>query len=292
MDNGSTPPSGLPADASRISFDQLDSLVRVTTVRGWTYLGMLFAVGASALAFAILYRVPTKVNGEGILLIDKDTLVQVRARATGRLISLSVHLGERVEPDQEIGRISQDDLEDTIREAESKLKDLEREHQELTAFEDQEARRKDAAIARLEEAILRSQETARDKLKIAQRAYDGATRLRQQKNLGDLELLETREKFYDIRNALNTGQSRLAELDLDRLTAENVRSRARLERKLKIKQLETKLALDYKKRTRTSQLISPAGGHVAQVLIPVGELVREGAARRPAARPEGGAGKR
>ena len=46
----------------------------------------------------MLYQVPTKVNGEGILLIDRDTLAQVRARATGRLVSLHVKLGDWVTP--------------------------------------------------------------------------------------------------------------------------------------------------------------------------------------------------
>ena len=277
MENQPVPASNPPSDSIRISFDQLDTLVRVTTVHGWIYLGMLFAVGAAAVVFAILYQVPTKVNGEGILLTDKDTLVQIRARATGRLVGLRVHLGDEIKPGEVIGQISQDDLEDSIREAESKLNDLRREDEEIRAFEEQESLRKDAAIARLEEAILRSQETTRDKLKIAQRVVNGADRLRVQKHLGDLELLESHEKFYEIRNALNTGQSRLAELELDRITAENVRGRARLERGLKLKQLETKLSLDREKRSRTSQVISARGGEVAQIQCAQGELVKEGA---------------
>ena len=278
MDNGPVSASGPPSDASRISFDQLDTLVRVTTVQGWIYLATLFAVGVSALAFAILYKVPTKVNGEGILLIDQDTLVRVRARATGRLVTLRVHLGDWVEPDEIIGQISQDDLDDAIREAESKLGDLrggERGADRLRGTGAPDGRRRPST--RLEQAILRAQDTTQVKLKIAQRVVNAADRLREQKNLGDLELLESREKFYDIGNALNNGQSRLAELDLDRITAEHVRGRAQLERKLKIKQLETKLMLDREKRTRTSQLVSPAGGRVAQVLIAGGELVHEGA---------------
>jgi hypothetical protein len=71
------------SDVSRYSFDQLDTLVRVTTIHAWIGLATLFAVCASSLAFAVFYRVPTKVNGEGILLIDKDTLSQVRAQAWG-----------------------------------------------------------------------------------------------------------------------------------------------------------------------------------------------------------------
>src|SRR4051812_6187034 len=99
-----------PSDASRISFDQLDTLVHVTTIPAWVYLATLFGVCAAALVFAVVYEVPTKVNGEGILLIEKDTLSQVRARATGRMVALNVKLGDPVAPGDEIGEISQDDL--------------------------------------------------------------------------------------------------------------------------------------------------------------------------------------
>ncbi len=64
-------------EGSSLSYDQLDRLVRVTTIQGWVYLGTLFGVCVAAVVFAVLYRVPTKVLGEGILLIERDTLAQV-----------------------------------------------------------------------------------------------------------------------------------------------------------------------------------------------------------------------
>ncbi len=270
-------PSGPSPDGSRYSFDRLDTLVQVTTVRAWTYLAVLFAVSVSAVAFAVIYQVPTKVNGEGILLTDHDMLSQVRARATGRLVALQVKLGDEVAPGNEIGRISQDDLKDAIHEEESKLEDLRREDREFTAFEQRERENKEAAIARLKQTILRAEDDALDKLKIAHRVVNAADRLRAQKHLGDLDLLDARVKFYGIRDDLNKGQSRLAELELDRISAENARRRAQLERRLKIRQAETKLALDRDKMERTSRVVSQARGRVAQVLTARDELVREGA---------------
>src|SRR5262249_43907381 len=75
----------------------------------------------------------------------------------------------------------------------------------------------------------------------------------------------------------NKGQSRLAELELDWINAEDTRRRAQRERRLKIRQLETKLALDRDKMERTSRVVSHARGRVAQVLTARNELVREGA---------------
>ena len=54
-----------PADASRLTFDQVDTLVRVTMVRTWVYLAAVFVVSGTAVAFALIYEVPTKVQGEG-----------------------------------------------------------------------------------------------------------------------------------------------------------------------------------------------------------------------------------
>jgi HlyD family secretion protein len=236
----------------------------------------LFVVFASALVFAVVYEVPRKVSGEGILLIEQDTLTQVRAQATGRLVDLRVKLGDRVAPNTEIGRIAQNDLIDAISEAESKLADLKREDRELTEFEREESQRKEEAIAQLREAVLEAQENARDKLKIAQKVLTSTDRLREQKHLGDLEVLDSRQKYYDIMDALFKGQSRLAELKLDQVTAELARRRMQLERSIKIRLVETKLALDQQKLERTSRLVSHSRGQVAQILSGRDELVHEG----------------
>jgi HlyD family secretion protein len=269
-------PEAVTPEGASISFDQLDRVVRVTTIHGWVYLGTLFTVCAAAVAFAFLYRVPTKVNGEGILLIDRDTLAQVRARATGRLVKLGVKIGDEVTPGDPIGEISQDDLKDAIQEAEAKLRDAEREDLELTEFEQKERLTQTEAIDRVRRAIQEVHSTSRAKLKIAETIAVGDDRLRAQKYLGDVELLESREKLYQIKDDLNKDKARQAELDLDATKGESARRRAQLERSLKIRQLKTKLALDRDKLTRTSRVISQVNGRVAQVLSTRGELVREG----------------
>jgi HlyD family secretion protein len=263
-------------DPARVSLNQLDTLVRVTTVQGWVYLSTLFAVCAAAVAFAVLYHVPTKVNGEGILLIDRDSLLQVRARGTGRLISLRVKLGQLIAPGDEIGEISQNELEDAIHEAKSKLMDAEREDLELTRHEQKERDTQTEAIERVRRAIHEAHATSRDKLKIAESIAQSDVRLRARKYLGDAEMLESREKLYLIKDDLNKGKSRLAELDLDASKGDTSRHRAQLERRLKIQQLQTRLELDRAKLFRTSRIVSQYHGRVVQVLSASGEMVREG----------------
>ena len=101
--------------SSVTTFDQLDTLVRVTTIQAWISLATLFAICAGAVAFAFLYRVPRKVIGEGILLIEQDRLSQVRALGSGRLVRLNVGLDDRVKANDVIGVIAQQDLKDLTR---------------------------------------------------------------------------------------------------------------------------------------------------------------------------------
>jgi HlyD family secretion protein len=264
-------------DMSGIALEQLDTLVRVTTVQAWISLGTLFAVCAGAIFFAILYQVPKKVVGEGILLIKRDKLSQVRALGTGRLVKLGVTLGDRVKPNQVIGEVYQQDLKDTIQETLARLDQLRDENEKLIRFETDERTAQEQAINRLKDAIDRTIENSRQGLRVAVRIVEGSERLRQISQLSPLDYLKDLQQKYTIQNDLNNGVSKRAEVELTRLTSENVRQRARLQRLLEISKLETKFQLDRDKLDRTSRIVSHAQGTVTQILTAADEYVREGA---------------
>ena len=276
MSDSEAPPSGPPMDMSGVALEQLDTLVRVTTVQAWISLGTLFAVCTGAILFAFLYRVPKKVVGEGILLIKRDRLSQVRALGTGRLVKLGVNLGDKVAPDEEIGEIYQQDLLDTISETVARLEQLRDENERLIRFETNERMAQDQAIDRLRDAIKRTIENSTEGLKVAVRIVEGSERLRLISQLSNLDYLKDLQQKYTIQNDRNNGLSKLVELDLTRLTSENVRQRARLQRQLEISKLETKLDLDRAKLNRTSRIVSHMQGTVTQILTAADEYVHEG----------------
>ncbi len=277
MSDSEAPPSGPPMDMSGVALEQLDTLVRVTTVQAWISLGTLFAVCAGAILFAVLYRVPKKVVGEGILLIKRDRLSQVRALGPGRLVKLGVTLGNKVAPNQVIGEIYQEDLRDTIRETSARLDQLRDENERLIRFETDERIAQDQALTRLRGAINRTIENSKEGLRVAVRIVEGSERLRLISQLSNLDYLKDLQQKYTIQNDLNNGSSRLAELDLTQLTSENVRQRARLQRQLEVSKLVTKLQLDRDKLDRTSRIVSHTQGTVTQILTAADEYVREGA---------------
>jgi HlyD family secretion protein len=264
-------------ETSAVFFERLDTLIEVTSIHGWIALSALFALCAGAVIFAILYPVPKKVVGEGILLIEHDRLSQVRAPGTGLIEKLYVGLGDEVQPGTDIGRISQEDLRAAIRETEARLQELRGEHIRLTEFEADESLKQHEAIARLQASISKIIQNSSDGLGVAEKIVDGALRLRSARNLTNIDYLKDLQQKYNIQNDLNNGYSRLAELELTRLTAENLRERARLQRQLEISKQETRLALDQEKLHRTSQIVAHVQGRVTQILTAADEFVREGA---------------
>jgi HlyD family secretion protein len=269
--------SGPPMNTSGVAIEQLDTLVRVTSVQAWVSLGTLFAVCVGAILSAFFYRVPKKVVGEGILLIKHDRLSQVRALGTGRLMKLDVTLGAKVAPDDEIGQIYQQDLGDAIRETEARLKQLRDENARLIQFEADEQTAQERAISKLKGAIDRIIENSKQGLRVAVKIVQGSERLQLISQLSNLDYLKDLQQKYTIQNDLNNGQSRLAELELTKLSSDNLRKRARLQRELEISKLEMKLLLDREKRDRTSRIVSHVQGTVTQILTAADEYVREGA---------------
>ena len=189
---------------------------------------------------------------------------------------MQVKLGDAVTRGETIGEISQNELTDTIHESELKLKDAEHQDLEFTRHEQEERDTQLASIERVRRAIKESQATARVKLKIAESIAIGDDRLRARKYIGDVELLESREKLYQIKDDLNKGTSWLAELDLEWTKGENLRRQRAARRKVKLQQLKTHLDVDRAKLLRTSQVVSQVNGRVVQVLSAIGELVPEG----------------
>ena len=64
MSVGTKLAAGGPPDGPRNSFDQLDRLVRVTTIHGWVYLATLFAVCTGGVRSQCSTRSPPRLTAK------------------------------------------------------------------------------------------------------------------------------------------------------------------------------------------------------------------------------------
>lgn len=93
--------------------DQLDQLMRVTSLREWIAASALILAIALAVAWSILGSIPTQVQGQSVFL-RSGGLESVVADSAGRVTDVSVDIGETIRQGQVIARIALPELLEQI----------------------------------------------------------------------------------------------------------------------------------------------------------------------------------
>ena len=91
--------------------EQLDHLVRITRPFDWMLVFTICIALAAAITWGIVGRVPTRAEGQGILISGGGRVVEASSSAAGRLATISVMVGDRVSQGQPIAEIVQTDIQ-------------------------------------------------------------------------------------------------------------------------------------------------------------------------------------
>lgn len=291
--------------------EQLDRLMPVTRPRGWVALGALAAVLAAALGWGIYGAVPTRVGGRGILLEQGGGVIDVQAKNAGRLLSLAVQAGDRVDAGQLIARIDQRDLALSLRQAQGFATELRSQRDQTASFYEQYLREQERNLraqaaglqqrARDAEANFRVQRAA-----IETRLRDGAERLKslealltveedllRQGYVSKLQVQDMRERVESAREEVSKANADLRQLETT--TKENVAKVRTDSEQLNIKLLELQnqrsqaldgyalklVEADQKVRQLASDLdesgvvLAPVAGTVVELVAAPGTIVNE-----------------
>jgi HlyD family secretion protein len=104
--------------------ERLDSLMTVTTPRGWLALVAMSLVLGGALIWGFTGRTHDTIDGIGILL-RRGGLAQVQTIGAGTITGIAVKVGDLVEAGDVVAHLAQPELERTIAQTEARLTDLE-----------------------------------------------------------------------------------------------------------------------------------------------------------------------
>jgi HlyD family secretion protein len=122
--------------------ERLDELMRVTSPLGWVALAALGAGILVAVIWSFTGEITTKVDGQGILLRG-EAVLDVRAGAEGRLVSVDVGVGDIVKRGDLVARIEQPALELELHNKQRELETLRaQDAEQVSAFEQINARRR------------------------------------------------------------------------------------------------------------------------------------------------------
>ncbi len=256
--------------------EQLDQLLQVMSPRGWISLIAVWALLAAIIAWSILARVPSTVEGKGIIVAGGGLKVVV-SPGNGRLTEILPEVGDPVVEGQVVATIDQQGLEDQRDETSSQLEELKAQHELLLELD----RREEEVQKNLADTEnLRLEQTA----EFAQERIDRLDeRLVIVKDLiakGAMTKIDRHKVVEDIEDTKL--EERQARLQIKQLAAKNreasfQRDRRRMERELKLVELTGKLSMLESRLERESKVTSAFAGTVVEVRAAVQTSVSIGA---------------
>lgn len=257
--------------------EQLDQLMQVTDPRGWLALSALGVMVLLGVLWGVFGTVTETVAGPGML-IKSGGVFEVVPSAGGRVVDLSVEVGDVVREGQVVARIAQPDLTDRLHDAKSQLAALRDEHTKLLSFarthtqldSDYTRQQQDnvaQAIASLEQTmrLLRERMTNEEQL-VAQGLLTKAT------------LFATQQQYESARQKVNDSRSQLTQLASSTLNQSNEQRQRIAASATKIEQQDAAVRGLERQYDASSRVIASYTGRVLEILASEGSIVRAGEA--------------
>lgn len=256
--------------------EQLDRLVTVASPKAWIALFTLGMIVAAAVVWGIFGKIPTRVEGQGILISSGGRVVNVQAAGSGFLTEINVAVGHPVEAGQTVARLSQTDAEKSYENAQAILQERLNNQTHIDAQVQNEQTLKMQHIERQRRALRDSLAAGHQRMEFLQERQKQDEALLEKKIITrDMvdqtrqEAHQTNREIVDLRKSLayldNEELDLLTTLDQRRRTAEEAVNEARRQ----VAQIEVTLA-------QATIVTAPASGVVTEIKVSLGALVTQG----------------
>jgi HlyD family secretion protein len=247
--------------------ERLDVLMQVTSPAGWISLWTIAVVLLLVLAWSIFGSLPERIDGQGIL-ISGGGLREINATGDGVLSGLTVKMNDAVKPTQVIGEVTLGGTEDTVRQAEAKLREAQQAFELGRLDDSQNINGLNASIAGQRAEITRLEadlERARRNLELREKqlAERVTTTRVVEEARQNVSVLDSR--LNAARQTINSYQAQ------QRSYSERTRQRQQAVEaaKLELESLQNRVA-------RTTQITATVEGRVVELRKNPGDRVRAG----------------
>ena len=252
--------------------EQLDQLMEVTDTKGWWTLAALVALVVAALLWSFVGRIPTTVQGTGILLREGGVF-DVQTSAGGQVMELSVVEGQAVKAGEVIGRVAQPELVREIAEARQVITDLEDRKRQTSGYSAAELT---SRLSTLEQRrISLESDTASTRSQIQWLT----TRLAQQQEAQRIGLV-TGEQVEQVRGQLDASRGRfgndltaLRQLQVDIIGAQQASATSVRTVGDQLSDARRRLQILEGRLQQAERIISTLAGRVLEVKTDVGSIV-------------------
>jgi HlyD family secretion protein len=257
--------------------EQLDHLVRITRPFDWMLVFAICIALIAAVTWGIVGRVPTRAEGQGILISGGGRVVEASSAAAGRLATISVIVGDRVTQGQPIAEIVQTDIQQRHVAAVEVFREKERQHADLIDKTKRELASKAQNFGKLEAAFNQVIKATTQRIEYLTNDV---------KTLEDLMAkgLTTRRTLEERRRDLTDAQQRkedtfneILKIRTQQTDLETQRERESQTSEFALNDARRQMESAAGLLTQNTQIISPVDGRVLEIKVSAGSVLAVGA---------------
>jgi HlyD family secretion protein len=255
--------------------EQLDSLMQVTTPKGWIALAGILVLIFAGLVWGIFGRTAERVSGAGILLKEGGILA-VESRGGGIITEVLVNVDDPVTEGQVVVRVSQVDVAQEIKQNEALLVDLRTNRGRSLQLVQ---RNRDAELTSLREERQRLEKTSQA-LRNQTRFLEGRLKAQTEAAEGGLitrdQVQGTAQELENARASLIANQGQAAQVVAREASLRNQAEQSEFNLDQEIARTERQLEMLKLRHEQGTEVVSPYAGKVVSRLVDPGQELRPG----------------
>lgn len=256
--------------------EELDNLLQVTSPKGWMALAGIGVLILTAVLWAVMGRIPTKLTGRQCILVKNGGVNIVTTSASGRLSDLAVEAGDKVTRGQIIGRLEQYDLLQKIKVSEARLKEVQSQYKQAVALAAQSATLRAATAAQQRLNLNTQLASADQRARLLKDRIDSQSSLFEQGLITKQTLIASQLELAAVQLEAENIKAQFKQLEVSRLEASKQSDHEVEQASNQLEDVKRSLALMAREARNFTSIVSPYTGRVLEVKATEGQLVDRG----------------
>lgn len=254
--------------------EKLDQLIKITSPKAWLALSVVFVALATGIGWAVFGRVSTKLNVTGVVLGGE--VHEVVATSQGQLMKLQVRIGDKVEKGAVIATVQQPELVQQIEDAKATLSERKLDMAKLLSYGSKGTLLEGELMSQNRVSIQGEVEAEKKKLSFLSNQLESEVNLLEKGLIVKAQVANTKQQIDASKNTIERLKVQMAEVSNRQHDAGYGMQQKITLQKQQIAEAERNLQFLTERYDTQSNIKSPYGGEVVEVLTDAGVMVGPG----------------
>lgn len=255
--------------------EQLDTLMRVTSPKGWVALLALCGLVAVAIGWGIFGSIPTKVSGTCIL-IRPGGVSEIVAPGAGRVTDISVDVGDSVSEGQMVARLERLDALEQIKGAEAKLHELKAQEDKLKTLDALSVAQQNLFLQESEKNLNNRIRTGEEHLRTLEAKIQTQSKLLDQGLITKQAWLATKLEYANVKLDVDNNRNEILKIGVTRIDSRKQIQNELTSIGIQISETSRNLASQLRSAAESSLVHSPYNGRILEIRLSENTLVSAG----------------